>query len=178
MPGEAAVLRGNPAELPRLLAQQATDFLKRHRHTRSNVTPHPCGSVDLIFIFLPAADQLGTRVPRRRHPSTEDICAACATVLRPGGFLIVTKSLQRDHGLHELGEPTVDLCESIGLLYWQHVIALHAAIRDDQLVPRPSFWQLSTTRKALARGERIHLVCHEDVLVFRKADARARVRPP
>jgi hypothetical protein len=38
------------------------------------------------------------------------------------------------------------------------------------LVPRPSFWQLSTTRKALARGERVQLVCHEDVLVFRKPD--------
>ena len=48
------------------------------------------------------------------------------------------------------------------------MIALHAAIRDDELVPRPSFWQLSPTRKALARGERIHLVCHEDVLVFPK----------
>ena len=51
------------------------------------------------------------------------------------------------------------------------MIALHAAIRESDLVPRPSFWQLSTTRKALARGERIHLVCHEDVLVFRKPDA-------
>ena len=48
------------------------------------------------------------------------------------------------------------------------MIALHAAIRGDQLVARPSFWQLSTIRKALARGERIQLVCHEDVLVFRK----------
>jgi hypothetical protein len=59
------------------------------------------------------------------------------------------------------------------------VIALHAAIRDDQLVQRPSFLQLSTTRNALARGERIYLVCHEDVLVFRKwtPAALASARP-
>jgi hypothetical protein len=54
------------------------------------------------------------------------------------------------------------------------VIALHAAVRDDRLAARPSFWQLSTIRKALARGERIHLVCHEDVLVFRKPEAAER----
>ena len=54
------------------------------------------------------------------------------------------------------------------------MIALHAAIRDDRLAARPSFWQLSTIRKALARGERVHLVCHEDVLVFRKPDPAAQ----
>jgi len=103
-----------------------------------------------------------------------EVYAACAAALKPGGFLvIVTKNLRAGGALNDLAGTTVELCQQTGLLYWQHVIALHAAIRDDQLVPRPSFWQLSTTRKALARGERIRLVCHEDVLVFRKAEAAA-----
>jgi tRNA G10 N-methylase Trm11 len=103
-----------------------------------------------------------------------EVYEACAAALKPGGFLVVvTKNLRAGGALHDLAGTTVELCQQTGLRYWQHVIALHAAIRDDQLVPRPSFWQLSTTRKALARGERIHLVCHEDVLVFRKADAVA-----
>ena len=34
-----------------------------------------------------------------------------------------------------------------------------------RLVARPSFWQLTQTRKARAWGEPAHLVVHEDVLV-------------
>jgi hypothetical protein len=34
--------------------------------------------------------------------------------------------------------------------------------------PQPSLWQLLNLRHALARGERTHLVCHEDVPVFQK----------
>jgi hypothetical protein len=45
---------------------------------------------------------------------------------------------------------------------------LLATIRDGELVPRPSFWQRMQIRRALERGQRTHLVCHEDVLVFRK----------
>jgi modification methylase len=102
------------------------------------------------------------------------VYGASAAALKPGGFLVVvTKNLRSGGAMHNLAGDTVDLCQHAGLLYWQHVIALHAAIRDSELVPRPSFWQLSTTRKALARGERLHLVCHEDVLVFRKPDTAA-----
>ena len=104
-----------------------------------------------------------------------EVYAACAAALKPGGFLIVvTKNLRSGGALHDLAGATVELCQATGLRYWQHVIALHAAVRDDRLAARPSFWQLSTTRKALARGERIQLVCHEDVLVFRKPDPAER----
>jgi len=101
-----------------------------------------------------------------------EVYAACAAALKPGGFLVVvTKNLRAGGALHDLAGATAELCQATGLRYWQHVIALHAAIRASELLARPSFWQLSTMRKALARGERIHLVCHEDVLVFRKPDA-------
>ena len=40
------------------------------------------------------------------------------------------------------------------------------AIRDGGLVARPSFWQLTQTRKARAKGEPAQLVVHEDVLIF------------
>jgi modification methylase len=106
-----------------------------------------------------------------------DVYGACAAALKPGGFLVVvTKNLRAGGAMHDLAGDTVDLCQATGLLYWQHVIALHAAIREGELAPRPSFWQLSTIRKALARGERLHLVCHEDVLVFRKPDVAAARR--
>ncbi len=119
-------------------------------------------------------DNLGHARGEPYRAAMADVYGACAAALKPGGFLVVvTKNLRAGGALHDLASTTVELCQQTGLLYWQHVIALHAAIRGSELVPRPSFWQLSTTRKALARGERIHLVCHEDVLVFRKADAAA-----
>jgi modification methylase len=106
-----------------------------------------------------------------------DVYAACAAALKPGGFLVVvTKNLRAGRALLDLAGATVELCQATGLRYWQHVIALHAAIRDDRLVPRPSLWQLSTLRKALASGERIHLVCHEDVLVLRKPEPAEQAR--
>jgi len=46
------------------------------------------------------------------------------------------------------------------------VVALLTAVRDGRLHARPSFWQLTQTRKARARGEPAHLVVHEDLLVF------------
>jgi hypothetical protein len=50
------------------------------------------------------------------------------------------------------------------------VIALHAAIRDGDLVARPSFWQTTQVRKSRARGEPAHLTVHEDCLAFRRPE--------
>jgi hypothetical protein len=158
MHGEAALLRGHPGELPTLLAQQATGFLKRHRHSGENVTPHPCGSVDLILASLPASrPPCHSRLPL----GSEAVCAGSAAVLRPGGFLVVTKSIQCARVRRERGESTVSLCEELGLQYWQHVIALLVPIRDGSVDPPRH------TRRATARADANH-VGHADLLVFRK----------
>jgi modification methylase len=95
------------------------------------------------------------------------VLAGCAQVLRPGGLLVtVTKNTRRAGRLSDLATATVQLADHAGLAYLQHIIALHAAVRHGGLVARPSFWQLTQTRKARARGEPAHLVVHEDVLVF------------
>jgi len=80
----------------------------------------------------------------------------------------VTKNTRRAGRLNDLAATTVALAEGAGFGYLQHLIALHAAVRDGQLVARPSFWQLTQTRKARGRGEPCHLVIHEDALVFRR----------
>jgi modification methylase len=80
----------------------------------------------------------------------------------------VTKNTRRAGRLNDLATATVGLADHAGLGYLQHIVALHAAVRDGALVARPSFWQLTQTRKARARGEPAHLVVHEDVLVFTK----------
>jgi hypothetical protein len=97
------------------------------------------------------------------------VYTACHQVLRPGGLLVtVTKNHRQRGRLVDLAATTVTLACAAGLEYLQHVIALHAAIRDGALHARPSFWQLTHTRQARARGDPVQLVIHEDVLVFRR----------
>lgn len=129
--------------------------------------------------YGPDRDNLGYARGQRYLAAMAAVYAACAAVLKPGGFLVVvTKNLRARGAMLDLAGDTIDLCRGAGLLYWQHVIALLAAIRNDELVPRPSFWQLTATRRALTRGDRAHLVCHEDVLVFRKPAAAESIVEP
>jgi modification methylase len=98
------------------------------------------------------------------------IYAVCARMLRPGGYLVlVTKNLRADGALRNIAGDTITLCQQIGLVFQQHIVALLAALRDGELLPRPSYFQLTHVRQARARGERTQLVCHEDVLVFQRS---------
>jgi modification methylase len=194
--GCAGVLVGDARHLPRLLTRNARTFLARD--DAANVARLGVGVADLILTSPPYACAVGELdksawgqgrdlcAAGNRNYSTDrgnlghargdayleamaDIYAACAATLKPGGFLVVvTKDLREKGALRDLAGDTIRLCRDTGLEYWQHVIALLATAHESELVPRPSFWQVLQTRKALARGERTLLVCHEDVLVFRK----------
>jgi modification methylase len=123
------------------------------------------------------ADDAGQSTGETYLCAMTSIYGACVRMLVPGGFLIVvTKNLRARGTLRNLAGDTIALCQHAGLDYWQHVIALLAGIgiREGELRARPSFWQLLHARNALATGERTQLVCHEDVLVFRKPKSRDR----
>jgi DNA modification methylase len=110
---------------------------------------------------------LGHARGRAWQSGIAEVLVGCAWLLRPGGLLVtVTKNTRRLGRLNDLAAATVRLAEHAGFGYLQHVIALHAAVRGGRLLARPSFWQLTQTRKARARGDPCHLVVHEDVLVF------------
>jgi modification methylase len=95
------------------------------------------------------------------------VYAGCYAVLRPGGLLVVvTKNLRRRGRVLDLATIAVELATRAGFAHLQHVVALLAAVRDGELYARPSFWQLTQTRRARARGQPAHLVVHEDVQVF------------
>jgi hypothetical protein len=47
-------------------------------------------------------------------------------------------------------------------------VALLAAARDGRLMPRHSFWQLTSLRKARSPRQPLLLIAHEDILVFRR----------
>jgi hypothetical protein len=102
------------------------------------------------------------------------VYAGCFQLLRPGGLLVtVTRNLRRKGRVFDLAGETVRLAEQAGYQYLQHVIALLAAVRASSLHARPSFWQLTQTRRARHRGEPASLLVHEDVLVFAKPSSSA-----
>jgi modification methylase len=151
--GEAVLLRGDPPELPRLLAAQADNLLRHQRQLPPNVGVHPGGSADLILTFLPA--------------DAADLLSAAAVVLRPGGYFVAVTGDELDSAARDTASETVSHCEELGLHYWQHIVALLVPIEGGELkAPR-------TRQHANDATPRI---VHQNVHVFRKpttADACA-----
>ena len=97
------------------------------------------------------------------------ILAGCHTLLRPGGVVVVTARPWRKHGeLVDLPSAVIGAGLRAGLTPVDRCVALLAAVRDGQLVARPSFFQLQQVRRARTTGTPMHLIAHEDVLVFIK----------
>jgi len=201
-PGHARVLTGDARDLPRLLTSKAARSLREP--AGSDVARLPYATADLVLTSPPYGcevgdidksawhtgrhicpddsrnysrdkDNIGHARGRGYTDAMLDIYRACAAITKPGGFVVVVTKNTRTRGvLRNLAGETIALCQQVGLDYWQHVVALLATVRGDELIPRPSFWQILQTRKAIARGERPQLVCHEDVLVFRRPLSKPR----
>ncbi|MBF9132753.1 site-specific DNA-methyltransferase [Plantactinospora sp. S1510] len=97
------------------------------------------------------------------------ILHGCATLLRPGGVVVVTARPWRKRGeLVDLPSAVIAAGLRAGLVPIERCVALLAAVRDGHLVARPSFFQLQQVRKARSSGVPMHLIAHEDVLIFAK----------
>ncbi len=95
------------------------------------------------------------------------ILAGCHALLRPGGVVVVTARPWRKHGeLVDLPSAVIGAGIRAGLTPVDRCVALLAAVRGGQLVARPSFFQLQQVRKARTTDTPMHLIAHEDVLVF------------
>jgi modification methylase len=105
------------------------------------------------------------------------ILAGCHTLLRPGGVVVVTARPWRKHGqLVDLPSAVIGAGIRAGLTPVDRCVALLAAVRDGHLVARPSFFQLQQARRARTAGTPMHLIAHEDVLVFTKIQPPSEVR--
>lgn len=100
------------------------------------------------------------------------VLGGCLPLLRPDGIVVLTARPWRRNGLLiDLPGQIVDAAATAGLQPVDRCVALLAAA-DDQLHARHSFWQLTTTRRSRRAGTPIHLIAHEDVLVFRRSRPR------
>jgi modification methylase len=116
-------------------------------------------------------------VPHQRLlEAFQGILAACMPFLRPGGILVITVRPWRRRGLLiDFPAAVADVAQRAGLVPFERNVALLAALRDDRLVPRYSFFQLDYVRKARHAGIPLQVIAHEDVLVFRNPASAATV---
>ncbi|MBL7486515.1 site-specific DNA-methyltransferase [Frankia sp. AgB1.9] len=104
----------------------------------------------------------------------QHILAATVGLLRPGGLVAITVRPIRDRGrLIDLPGAVTRHATAAGLTRADRAVALLAGLRDDQLIPRPSFFALHNARTAWARGTPQHVAAHEDLLIFRAAPSPA-----
>ena len=96
------------------------------------------------------------------------VLVQAASWLRPDGIVAMTVRPWWSAGrLVDLPGAMTRAGEQAGLVLYERNIALLAALRDDHLVPRTSFFALDQARRARARGIPRSVVAHEDLLCFR-----------
>jgi DNA modification methylase len=96
------------------------------------------------------------------------IMAGCATMLRPGGTLVITSRPVRQRPDDLIDLPGQLLAAAAGLQPVERCAALLAAVKEDRIVHRASMFALLAVRRARAAGIPVALVAHEDVYVLRK----------
>ncbi|PLS74891.1 MAG: RNA methyltransferase [Actinobacteria bacterium] len=99
----------------------------------------------------------------------EDMLRGAFRVLTADGVVVLTaRPWRRDGALIDLPGALVGAAVACGFVLAERNVALLAAVRGHDLVPRASFFQLNDVRKARLAGRPQHVIAHEDVLVFRK----------
>ena len=130
------------------------------------------GPALLLEAGCPEAGQAALAITGRGGPGTRVLYAACERVLRPGGVLaVITASTPRPAGLRDDPGEVIAAARAAGLIYAQHIVALHAAITDGQLTPGP---QDAARPDETAGPPAVCARIHSDLLVFTKPGGTPR----
>jgi hypothetical protein len=98
------------------------------------------------------------------------ILSGTAAFLRPGGHIAITIRPWREHAeLIDLPSQILACGTHAGLIPTERCVALLARVAEHDLVARGSFFQRDFIRKQRQAGLPLHLIAHEDVLVFQRA---------
>jgi len=182
--GSAIALQGDARRLGRDLLNQYRDrctlILTSPPYgpsTHGHVRKHPERVVKLNDRYSRNPNNLAhlpaRSGPRTRRPAFDEvlgeILAGCARMLRPRqGRLVLTIRPYREQGaLVDLPGQLITLAEQHGLRLCSREVALLCGLRGSELALRASFFQLYHQRAGTI--ERMLLIGHEDVLIFRRA---------
>ncbi|SIO89585.1 TRM11 family methyltransferase [Nocardiopsis sp. JB363] len=117
------------------------------------------------------AANLAYQRPEKLADSFTQIMAACRTLLAPGGVVVVTTRPYRKNGeLFDFPGQVAEAGRRAGLVQVDRCAALLCAVRDGQVVSRTSFFQLIETRRLRKADWPVHIIQHEDVLIFTNPD--------
>jgi tRNA1(Val) A37 N6-methylase TrmN6 len=107
------------------------------------------------------------------------ILTATAAYLKPGGHIAITIRPWREHAeLIDLPSQILACGTHAGLIPVERCVALLARLADDDLITRGSFFQRDFIRKQRQASLPLHLIAHEDVLVFRTKRQSLSSAPP
>lgn len=96
------------------------------------------------------------------------ILAGLVPFLRPGGHIAITIRPWREHAeLIDLPSQILACGIHAGLIPVERCVALLARAAEHDLIARGSFFQRDFIRKQRGAGLPLHLISHEDVLIFR-----------
>ena len=96
------------------------------------------------------------------------VLTGCRTLLRPGGFLVITaRPFRRTGKMVDIPTLATNAALAAGYTLHERCVALLAAACDDGLMARASFFQLVNSRNAFAVGAPTHVSAHEEVIVAR-----------
>lgn len=113
------------------------------------------------------AANLAYQRPEKLADSFTRIMAACRALLAPGGVVVVTTRPYRKNGhLVDFPGQVAEAGRRAGLVQIDRCVALLCALRDGEVVSRTSFFQLLETRRLRKAEWPVHVIQHEDVLVF------------
>lgn len=186
--GSAIALQGDARRLGRGLLNQYRDRVALiltsppyGPSTHGHVRKHPDRVEKLNDRYSRNPDNLAhlpaRRGPRSSRPAFEEvlgqILVRCARMLEPErGRLVLTVRPYRQQGaLVDLPGHVIALAERNGLAFCSREVALLCGLRGDELALRASFFQLYHQRAGTI--DRMLLIGHEDVLVFRRKASSA-----
>jgi hypothetical protein len=136
----------------------------------------PGGPALLLEAGNPEAGQAALAITGGGEPAPPRACpgepaadpgvlyAACQRVLRPGGVLtVITASTPGPGRLRDDPGEAITRARAAGLIYAQHIVALHAPITGSQITPAPG----DAARPGEGAGPAaVHARAHSDFLVF------------
>jgi hypothetical protein len=113
------------------------------------------------------AANLAYQKPGQLTDSFTRIMAACRGLLAPGGVVVVTTRPYRTQGrLVDFPGEVAAAGRRAGLVQVDRCAALLCAVRNGEVVSRVSFFQMIETRRLRRQGRPVHVIQHEDALVF------------